>query len=208
VQGGSSFNPGTSSGSVPSSLPGGQLLSLTRKSACSCRGGAASTPGPPAGQCRPPCRGSTVSGTASGRGRPIPTCAPLTVRKGTPYLKGSRFISYVTTSVADPDPNPSDPYVFWPPGSGSICQRYGFRSGSFYHQAKIVRKTLIPTIFMVPHPDPHLDPDPLVRVMDPRIQIRTRTKISWISNTGYYSYETCTFFNTKIFFAIQAHLGS
>ncbi len=29
-------------------------------------------------------------------------------------------------------------------GSGSISQRYG--SGSFYHQAKIVRKTLIPTI--------------------------------------------------------------
>jgi hypothetical protein len=33
-------------------------------------------------------------------------------------------------SVADPDP-----YVFGPPGSGSFC-----------HQAKIVRKTLIPTI--------------------------------------------------------------
>jgi hypothetical protein len=41
-------------------------------------------------------------------------------------------------SVADPDPNP-DLYVFGPPGSG-----YGF--GSFYHQAKIVRKTLIPTV--------------------------------------------------------------
>jgi hypothetical protein len=41
------------------------------------------------------------------------------------------------TSVADPD-------VFGPPGSGSISQRYG--SGSFYHQAKIVRKTLIPTV--------------------------------------------------------------
>jgi hypothetical protein len=40
----------------------------------------------------------------------------------------------VLTSVADPDPNPdpSDPYVFGPPGSGS---------GSFYHHAKIVRKT-------------------------------------------------------------------
>ncbi len=37
-------------------------------------------------------------------------------------------------SVADPDPDPSDPYVFGPPGSGS-----------FYNQAKIVRKTLIPT---------------------------------------------------------------
>jgi hypothetical protein len=47
----------------------------------------------------------------------------------------------VTRSVADPDPNP---HVFGPPGSGSISQRYG--SGSFYHHAKIVRKTLIPTI--------------------------------------------------------------
>jgi hypothetical protein len=44
-------------------------------------------------------------------------------------------------SVADPDPNADpdpipDPHVFGPPGSGS---------GSFYHRAKIVRKTLIPT---------------------------------------------------------------
>ena len=37
------------------------------------------------------------------------------------------------SSVADPDP--SDPYIFGPPGSGS-----------FYHQSKIVRKTLIPTV--------------------------------------------------------------
>ncbi len=48
----------------------------------------------------------------------------------------------VTGSVGDPDP--SDPYVFGPPGSGSFRQRYG--SGSFYHPAKIVRNTLIPTV--------------------------------------------------------------
>ncbi len=59
------------------------------------------------------------------------------------------------TSVADPDPNPDpdppDPQVFGPPGSGSgsTSQRYGSGSGScsgsgsFYHHAKIVRKTLI-----------------------------------------------------------------
>ncbi len=47
----------------------------------------------------------------------------------------------VLHSVADLDP---DPYVFGPPGSGSISQRYG--SGSLYHQAKIVGKTLIPTV--------------------------------------------------------------
>jgi hypothetical protein len=44
-------------------------------------------------------------------------------------------------SVVDPDP-----YVFGPPGSGSVNQRHGSRSGSFYRQAKIVRKTLIPTV--------------------------------------------------------------
>jgi hypothetical protein len=50
-------------------------------------------------------------------------------------------------SVADPNPDPPDPHVFGPPGSGSgsISQSYG--SGSFYHKAKIVRKTLIPTAF-------------------------------------------------------------
>ncbi len=61
------------------------------------------------------------------------------------------FKMYVISSVADPDPNP-DPHVFGPPGSGSTSQRYGSGSGScsgsgsFYHNAKIVRKTLILTI--------------------------------------------------------------
>jgi hypothetical protein len=55
------------------------------------------------------------------------------------------YIGKVFNNVVDPDPQ--DPYVFMPPGSasGPISQRYG--SGSFYHQAKIVRKTLIPTFF-------------------------------------------------------------
>jgi hypothetical protein len=57
----------------------------------------------------------------------------------------------MVTSAADLDP---DPYVFETPesgsisqryGSGSISQSYGFGSGYFYHQAKIVRKTLIPS---------------------------------------------------------------
>jgi hypothetical protein len=47
--------------------------------------------------------------------------------------------SCLISSVWDPDP-----YVFEPPGSGSVSQRYGY--GSFYHQAKIVRKTLIPAV--------------------------------------------------------------
>ncbi len=58
----------------------------------------------------------------------------------------SIVLSIVAYPDLDPDPEPSDPYVFGPPGSGSgsICQRYG--SGSFHHHAKIVRKTWIPTI--------------------------------------------------------------
>ncbi len=122
-----------------------------------------------------------------------------------------------------PDP---DPHVFGPHGSGSISQRYGSGSGSFYQQAKIVRKTLIPTVFWlrldflslkndvnvpsksnkqenffknlffvgilkvydensrirIQDPDPDLNPDPLVRGMDPRIRIHT--KMSWIRNTA------------------------
>jgi hypothetical protein len=56
----------------------------------------------------------------------------------------SSLFSTLFGSVADPDPDPPDPHVLGPPGSGSTSQRY--RSGSFYHHAKIVRKTLIPTI--------------------------------------------------------------
>ncbi len=33
-------------------------------------------------------------------------------------------------SVADPDPDPPDPHVFGPLGSGSTSQRYGSGSGS------------------------------------------------------------------------------
>jgi hypothetical protein len=43
-------------------------------------------------------------------------------------------------------PDPPDPHVFGPPGSGSTSQRYGSGTGSFYHHAKIIRKTLIPSI--------------------------------------------------------------
>jgi hypothetical protein len=37
--------------------------------------------------------------------------------------------------------NVADPYVFGPPGFGSINTRYG--SGSFYYQAKLVTKAVI-----------------------------------------------------------------
>jgi hypothetical protein len=51
----------------------------------------------------------------------------------TPILSGQ--VGIVMNSDLDPDPDPPDPHVFGPPGSKS-----------FYHQAKIVRKTLIPTV--------------------------------------------------------------
>jgi hypothetical protein len=59
------------------------------------------------------------------------------------------YIMYLSScSVADPDP--LDPYDFGPPGSASvsISQKipYVSGSGSFHHQAKIVRKTLILTV--------------------------------------------------------------
>ena len=40
--------------------------------------------------------------------------------------------------AADPEPEPEDPYVFGPlgSGSGSTIQRHGSGSGSFYRQAK------------------------------------------------------------------------
>jgi hypothetical protein len=51
-----------------------------------------------------------------------------------------------TLIIGVPDPDPPDPHVFGPPGSDSISQRYASGSGFFYQQAKIVRKTLIPTV--------------------------------------------------------------
>ncbi len=44
-------------------------------------------------------------------------------------------------------PDPQDPEVLGPPGFGSVSQRYG--SGSFHHQAKIVRKTAISTVLLL-----------------------------------------------------------
>jgi hypothetical protein len=61
----------------------------------------------------------------------------------------------VDGNVADPNPDldSSDPNVCGPPGSrtGSISERHGAGSvsGSFYHLAKIVKKTLIPTVLLL-----------------------------------------------------------
>ncbi len=59
----------------------------------------------------------------------------------------------VDGNVANPNLDSSDPNVCGPPGSrsGSISERHGAGSvsGSFYHLAKIVRKTLIPTVLLL-----------------------------------------------------------
>ncbi len=74
--------------------------------------------------------------------------SPLRRMECLSLLKATGTVCMGGTSVADTDP---DPHVFGPPGSGSgsTSQRYGSGScsgsGSFYHHAKIVRKTLIPT---------------------------------------------------------------
>ncbi len=48
---------------------------------------------------------------------------------------------FVEIDGSVPDPDPPDPNVFGPPGSGSTIQMYGSGSGSFYHEAKKVKKT-------------------------------------------------------------------
>jgi hypothetical protein len=55
----------------------------------------------------------------------------------------NRHRGSVTLPVSVPDP---DTHGFGTSGSGSTNKRYGAGSGSFYHHAKIVIKTLIPTI--------------------------------------------------------------
>jgi hypothetical protein len=65
----------------------------------------------------------------------------LSYKSGLGIRKKFREIFVLQISVGDPAP-----YVFRPPGSGSISTRYGSGSESFYNQAKIVRKTFIPPV--------------------------------------------------------------
>jgi hypothetical protein len=64
---------------------------------------------------------------------PMKTIKKFCVKKSFEYgITRYPTPSFLFSSVPDPDPN-LDPHVFGPPGS-------------FYHPAKIVRKTLIPTV--------------------------------------------------------------
>jgi len=75
-------------------------------------------------------------------GPAVGLCDPLTRIPTSAFSSGfstqtSRYLS--SRSV-------TDPHVFGPHGSGSISQRYGSGPGYFCQLAKIVRKTLIPTV--------------------------------------------------------------
>jgi hypothetical protein len=74
---------------------------------------------------------------------------PGTVFVKARYVIESRLYTHIMSIVADSDPDREpDPCVFGPPVSAAVIQRYGSGSGSdsrsrsFYHQAKIVIKTL------------------------------------------------------------------
>ena len=70
----------------------------------------------------------------------------LTLKEFSSFFESLENISYNSGSFVTHHPNP-DPHVSGPPGSGfgSISPRYGSGSRSLCHQAKIVRKTSIPT---------------------------------------------------------------
>jgi hypothetical protein len=65
------------------------------------------------------------------------------LKNGNTYTYGvfieTNELGLLLFSSSVPDPNP-DPHVFGPPGSQFISQRSG--SGSFYQQAKKVKKNL------------------------------------------------------------------
>ncbi len=138
---------------------------------------------PPSASPRPPRPSST---RASGRGRWAPptsarilspdraTSGATSSTRWTRSGKRKWNKNSVCHSVADPDPQ--DPYVFWPPGSGSI--RSGSRS--FCNQAIII---INPTVLWLLYQDP----DPLVRgerygSADPEPNQNVKDPQHWLAN--------------------------
>jgi hypothetical protein len=67
----------------------------------------------------------------------------------TSFGKAGKFLpAFLVGSVADPDPDPKDPYFFGPPrsGSGSSSQRYGSGSGSVLSSSNNRKKNLDSTV--------------------------------------------------------------
>ncbi len=93
-----------------------------------------------------------LSPGSSRRRRRISSSPPKSARSSSRGTKVTQptlcaFV-FLVISVPDPNPDPPDPHVIGPPGSVSFSQWYGPGSGfwSFYHQAKIGGKTLIPIV--------------------------------------------------------------
>jgi hypothetical protein len=85
-----------------------------------------------------------TSGSGSGSGRPKNMWIRwIRIRNTAAELLDQRESKRAPTASV---PDPPYPYVFGPPGSGSTSQRHVFGSGSFFHKAQMVRKTLIPTV--------------------------------------------------------------
>jgi len=61
-------------------------------------------------------------------------------------IRQSAFVS----SVADPNPDPPDPYVIGPPGSGAISQRYGSGSEFLWN---LIRQSAFVSSVAEPNPD-------------------------------------------------------
>jgi hypothetical protein len=127
------------------------------------------------------------------------TRRPIRIQKNL-WRSGSIRYGYVLgTSVYYGSGSGSRIFMFLGlPGSASgfVSHMYGFGSGSFHHQAKIliVRKTLNFTVLWLLYDFISLKNDVNVRVPDPlvrgrygtdlRIPIRIRTKMSGIRNTA------------------------
>jgi hypothetical protein len=71
----------------------------------------------------------------------------LTLLEGLNSWEASLYLAVLRIRIRI---HPQDPHVFGPPGSGSISQRFGSGSGSFSPKARIVRKTLIFTVLLLP----------------------------------------------------------
>ncbi len=67
----------------------------------------------------------------------MPQAPEAVVMKHLVFTRRRKAKICLSTSVSDPDTDPPDSHVYGLPGSGS---------GSFYHQGKEVRKTLIPAV--------------------------------------------------------------
>jgi hypothetical protein len=68
----------------------------------------------------------------------------LTTQRCSKHIERKGFFQGIFADP-DPEPDPQDPYVFWPPGTGSISTGTGTDPDPSI-EAKIVGKILIPVL--------------------------------------------------------------